>query len=114
MSEHVPTETEIKLTYMLGVHGNNPTVTASDASGEFDRWLEQHDREVAAVERAKWEDWLFKINYPFEYLVSPPPPTTAAALARIWNERDEWGVTDAEATATIAGESGLPNAGDTQ
>lgn len=48
MSEHVPTETEIKLTYMLGVHGNNPTVTASDASGEFDRWLEAHDREVAA------------------------------------------------------------------
>lgn len=86
----------------------------ADAILESD-WLAAHDAalvegrdaENEATQR-RWEDWLFATNWPFDWTTpTNQPPTTAERMGRIWNERDNWRITDDEAADCIADESGL-------
>jgi len=52
-------------------------------------------------------EWLIDIHYPFDMTFDTPPPVDVRALARRWNERDTWGVTEQEALDVIAVESGI-------
>ena len=49
-------------------------------------------------------EWLVDINYPFDMTFDPPPPVDVRVLARRWNERDKWGVSEQEAFDVIVGE----------
>ena len=60
MSEHVPTTALMREWHVRGDHAGDKS--RSEYEAEFDRWLEQHDREVAerawdkAVESIRYED----------------------------------------------------------
>ena len=54
MSDYTPTTALMREWHVRGDHAGDKSRAEYEA--EFDRWLEAHDREVAAVERAKWED----------------------------------------------------------
>lgn len=73
-------------------------------------WLAAHDAQVRAEERERWENWLFTTNWPFDWNSDVPPPTTAEAMGRIWNERDGWGIADEDAANAVAAESGIARA----
>ena len=51
MTDYTPTTEEMREWHVRGDHAGNKS--RSEYEAEFDRWLEQHDREVAAVERAE-------------------------------------------------------------
>ena len=77
----------------------------------FVRWMVEHDRQVAAesakAEQSKFIEWLIDIAYPFDFRFDSKPPVDGDALARQWNERNNWGVSHEEAAAMIFEESGI-------
>jgi hypothetical protein len=55
-----------------------------------------------------WAEWLFDIGYPFDVSwPENPPPVDHAVLARLWNERENWCVSDHDAEALVRNEAGL-------
>ena len=51
MTDYTPTTEEMREWHVRADHAGNKS--RSEYEAEFDRWLEAHDREVPAVERAE-------------------------------------------------------------
>lgn len=53
-------------------------------------------------------EWLFRLNYPFDFSwPGDPPPIDHHRLAAMWNERDEWGISDEDAYLCVCAEAGI-------
>jgi len=63
--------------------------------------------DVGEEQRDALIEWLIDIGYPFDFTFDTKPPVDADALARRWNERDDWGVPHEDALEVICDESGL-------
>lgn len=63
---------------------------------------------VSAADVDVWAEWLCDIGYPFDIsFPENPPPVNHAVLARLWNERDDWRISDDDAEACVRYEAGL-------
>jgi len=78
MTEHTPTTEDVRKRYTFHASG----IRHPEYAAEFDRWLEQHDREVACAERSRLlemhESLSKRLGYSTRYLVD-------ALKGKVWN-----------------------------
>lgn len=71
-------------------------------------WREGYEAASAEEASGAMLEWLFRLNYPFDFQwPSDPPPIDHRKLAAMWNERDDWRISDEDAYLCICEEAGI-------
>jgi len=114
--DHTPTRDEIMYAWRqhrlnFEQFGRDNLGRSDEIRAELERFFVEHDRQLAAeavsAGQAALIDWLIDVGYPFDFTFDSPPHIDGYDLARRWNERDGWDVSDEEAATLIFEVSGL-------